>query len=494
MSRKQPAQRPAADKALVKGGTHHERHPPVSGTPHHDRQTPARGAPHHDWLAPVSQAAPCGPDLEYDHDFVVLFASAASRQDVQYGAFVGSPDPVNWSEVERDCRRLMLRTKDIRVAVLYSRCRTRLAGAAGLAEGTGLLAAWLQAFAGQVHPQSEDGDGDEHDAALEMRMNALQGLADPEGLLADVREIVLTKSTLARLQVRDVERAFAHPRATDALAPESVAQQLQDLRAQQPSAMTGFDDAIANLAAIGVWCAGHLADYQPDLSPLTRLLGKLGAPVPVTAAEPVGKSGEPVPAMNEPLEHDAAVRSDAVNVATAGMVPPEVAPTGVAPTGVAPTGVAPTGAAPTGDAPTGVTPTGAAPTGDAPTGVTPTGAAPIGVAPTGVTPTGVAPPGVTRASVESVSVPPVSVPPVRVPDHTPAQSVSAPVDRGAALALIRTARIWFETHEPSSPIPVLLKRAEHFVGKRYAETVGAIPAELLAQWEEAEAVAVGRDG
>jgi len=57
------------------------------------------------------------------------------------------------------------------------------------------------------------------------------------------------------------------------------------------------------------------------------------------------------------------------------------------------------------------------------------------------------------------------------------------VDRHAALELIREARHWFEQHEPSSPIPVLLRRAEQFVGKRYAEVVKAISPEMLAQWE-----------
>ena len=56
-------------------------------------------------------------------------------------------------------------------------------------------------------------------------------------------------------------------------------------------------------------------------------------------------------------------------------------------------------------------------------------------------------------------------------------------DRHAALNLIREARVWFEQHEPSSPIPVLLKRAERLVGKRYADVVTAIPLDLLTQWE-----------
>ncbi|AOJ95293.1 ImpA family type VI secretion system protein [Burkholderia multivorans] len=347
--------------------------------------------PHENWLAPLSKSAPCGPDLEYDHDFVVLFAGTAPRQDVQYGGFVGSPEPLNWSEIERDCRRLMARTKDMRVAVLYARCRTRLAGVEGLADGTGLLAAWLQAFPEQVHPRA-DIDDDRH-VALEMRTNALQALADPEGLLADVREIVLTRSTAARLQVRDVERAFAHPRPVDALAPDSVALQLQNLREQQPSTTKAFDDAIANLCAIDAWCATHLETSLPDFSPLVRLLRLFQV-----GDSPGGTRSDALPS----AEHEECEAP----------VPPVFA--------------------------------------DVPSRLDDTQTAAL-----------------TSTSV----VAPASL---------------APTDRQAALALICAARRWFETHEPSSPIPVLLARAEQFVGKRYVDVVKAIPTELLAQWEAAD--------
>lgn len=352
---------------------------------------PVTETPHEDWLAPLSESAPCGPDLEYDHDFVVLFAGTAPRQDVQYGAFVGSPDPLDWSEVERGCRRLMTRTKDMRVAVLHARCRTRLNGVAGLADGTGLLAAWLRLFPEHVHPQP-DADNDRH-AAREMRMNALQALADPEGLLADVREIVLTRSTVTRLQVRDVERAFAHPRPVDALAPDSVALQLRNLREQQPSTMKAFDDTISHLAAIDTWCATHLETSLPDFSPLIRLLRLFQA-------------GE---------------AQDHTRSATRPSAEPDEDGTPALPAFAEASPASP--AADDGQA--------AAPT--------------------------------SRSVVAPASV--------------------APMDRQAALTLIYTARRWFETHEPSSPIPVLLKRAEQFVGKRYVDIVNAIPAELLAQWE-----------
>lgn len=365
-----------------------------SAAPRKPGHASATDATHLDWLTPVIEHTPCGPDLEYDHDFVVLFAGAAPKPDVQYGAFVGSPAPLNWSELERNCRRLMQRTKDMRVAVLYARCRTRLTGAAGLAEGTALLAAWLQSFPDTIHPQvSAD---DDRGAAMEMRMNALQALADPDGLLDDVREIVLMKSTATRLQMRDVERAFAHPRPADALAPDSAIQQLQDLRTQQPAMMSAFIETISNLATIDAWCATHLETYLPNFSALIRLLQLLnmgGTSVETMSDVSSTPTGDDVPVdgCNAPSQDESSlIHSDSERGADTGS--------------------------------------------------------------------------------------PITIP----------STERTPMNRRAALTLIHTAREWFETNEPSSPIPVLLKRAEQFVGKRYAEAVKAIPADLLVQWEEAD--------
>ncbi|NPT37369.1 type VI secretion system protein TssA [Paraburkholderia xenovorans] len=342
----------------------------------------------HDWMAPVDAAAPCGIDLEYDPEFVVLAARMTAKQEAQYGDFVGSPEPVNWSDVDRDCRRLMVRSKDMRLAVLFARCRTRLSGAAGLAEGVGLLAAWLAAFPEQIHPQP--GVDADREAALEIRMNALQALTDADGLLADVREIALTKSTATRLQMRDIERAFAQPRPSDALAPESVTRQLEDLRSQQQGTLTGFDEAFASLAAIDAWSREHLGMHAPDLSTLTRLLRHVA-------------QGDARP-----------VRAKAGTVT-------------------------------------------------------------------------IDPPGVEQrvedATRDSPAAREAQTVHADIDMSAGERAGTAAVDRHAALELIRQAREWFEKSEPSSPVPLLLRRAELLVGKRYAEVVKAIPAELLVQWD-----------
>ncbi|MDR5823393.1 type VI secretion system ImpA family N-terminal domain-containing protein [Caballeronia sp. LZ043] len=327
-----------------------------------------------DWMTPLDPAAPCGVDLEYDPECVVLFAQAVARADAQYGDFVGTADPVNWSEVERDCRRLMQRSKDIRLAILFTRCRTRLAGGQGLADGLGVLSAWLSSYADTIHPQQ--GVDEDRDAAQEIRMNALQTLTDTNGLLADVRNIALMRSSAARLQVRDVERAFAQPRPNDALSAQSVKQQLRDLRIRQPETLAGFDLALHSLGLIDAWNREQLGAFAADLVPLKRVLERVVGEGPVERA---------VVELEEPEEAE---------------------------------------------------------------------------------------------KLEQASSPANSSP---LPDAPHVESTLP--GRDAALHAIRDARHWFEAHEPSSPIPVLLRRAERFVGKRYGEAVKAIPAAVLAEWE-----------
>jgi len=343
----------------------------------------------YDWMTPVDVDSPCGPDLEYDPEFVVLSSQLAARMDAQYGDFVGTPEPVDWGEAERDCRRLLLRSKDMRLAVLFTRCRTRLAASSGLAEGLTLLAAWLGAFPETVHPQP--GVDDDLDVASEIRMNALQTLTDTDGLMSDVREIALTRSSAARLQVRDVERAFAYPRPVDSLAPESVTRQIDDLRSRQPDALAGFEAALTSLECIESWCKGHLGVYQPDFSTLSRLLRRV--------------IGDAVTTVSVPQE-----------APCAEAIVPETSGGGVL-----------------------------------------AGSRHAGL------------PRMVASDTVALDAGTLSL-----------------RDRDEALDLIREARHWFEQHEPSSPIPVLLRRAEQFVGKRYADVVKAIPAELLEQWERQE--------
>lgn len=322
-------------------------------------------------LSPFSAAAPCGPSLEYDAEYAVLLARMSPRGDAQYGQFVGAPDAPNWAEVERDCRRLLLRTRDINLFVWLCRARTRLAQAPGLAQSQVLLAEALQTWPEAVHPQLVI-EG-ERDPAV--RANALAALADPEGLLSDVREIVIAANAARHLTVREVERAFAMPRSLEAASPEAMAQQLADLSAaasddaQTPLRLLA--QAAEAAAQIAAWAGQHLGQDAPSLHALVRLLA------------PFQRTGS--------------------------------------------------------------------------------------------------------------SAPPAAV--ATMPSLLPSWPASTPVGEGLAtrddiLRDIRTARRWFENHEPSSPVAVLLKQAERMTGLRFSQVADAIPLDLLRKWDADEEVSL----
>ncbi|MBJ3305240.1 type VI secretion system ImpA family N-terminal domain-containing protein, partial [Salmonella enterica subsp. enterica serovar Agona] len=133
---------------------------------------------------PVSAEQPCGPDPEYDPEYLLLFSRAAPQAEAQYGDFVSTPEAVNWPEIERDARRLLTRSKDIRVLILLLRSRIQQAGAQGLAEMLTQLAELSVIWSDALHPQLLTGEGASaesiEDAAL-ARSNALAALLDHEG-------------------------------------------------------------------------------------------------------------------------------------------------------------------------------------------------------------------------------------------------------------------------------------------------------------------------
>lgn len=230
--------------------------------------TRASGPGAADGLRPISAREPCGPNLEYDAEYAVLMGRLAPQADAQYGSFVDKPDMPDWAEVERDCRRLLLRTRDINILIWLLRCRTRVGGASGLRDVLAMLADVLERFPDAVHPQLEiEGEVDP-----EVRANALAALADPQGLLSDVRELVVSASTAFRLTVKDVERAFAVPRLTDALPADSVRQQLDDLRWRNNPHFDALRDSGVLLQRIERWSLVHLGEDAPALQPLGRLL------------------------------------------------------------------------------------------------------------------------------------------------------------------------------------------------------------------------------
>jgi type VI secretion system protein ImpA len=333
---------------------------------------------HKKLLEPIDPVQPCGLNLEYDPAFILLFASVEPKTEAQYGDFTSEPETVNWGEVSKDAETLLLRSKDIRLLLLWLRSQVNINGASGLAAGLSLLSNNLSQYPKDLYPRIElDGERDEF-----YRANALSALIDTTGLLNEIRQVYLSKSNAFRLQIRDVERSLAAPRPSDALPISNVVQQLNALYDTGSKELNALEDSSRLSKEIQSLANQQLPEFAPNLEPLIKLLSWFDAETPMTLqknglyrpnqnAEQMSQTSESSPCQQPP-------KNDIAQVFT----------------------------------------------------------------------------------------------------HThDAQSA-----RAEAQALIRQARLWFSSNEPSSPVILLLQQAENLIGKPFEQIFQAIPAELVEQW------------
>lgn len=222
-------------------------------------------------LAPVSDSAPCGDDLEYDLAFIELQNAATGKPEQQFGDKVIAGEAPEWRVVLAQSVALLERTKDLRVAALLMRSATRLDGVEGFVAAGRWLNELMQRHWPGLHP-ALDAD-DDNDPT--MRVNALQALADGGMLVADLREAtVATVRGLGPLRVRDIEQAMGAVAARteeSGLTQEQVSRGLAEALAQRPDVL---DAALL--------CASVVGDLQQtvndrcgrgdllDLTPLRR--------------------------------------------------------------------------------------------------------------------------------------------------------------------------------------------------------------------------------
>mgnify|MGYP000044073418 CR=1 FL=1 len=235
-----------------------------------------------DLIQPVPGGNPCGESLEYDADFIMLQSRLQPRAGAEYGHFIETPDPLNWAEIERDTRRLLTRSRDIRLIIVLIRCRLRVIGTEALAEGLAALYALLVTWPEALHPQlSDEGVFDPL-----IRANALTELDAPDGLLADLRQQMLPKAAGLQLSVHDVERAIQTPEAEGVLSGIALAAIKQNWLEQQAPAILALQQAWNYLQQL----IDHLSEYLGMDTPLfSGLKGLLKPFIYSDCAEPTHK-------------------------------------------------------------------------------------------------------------------------------------------------------------------------------------------------------------
>lgn len=235
------------------------------------------------WLQPLpDEGAPCGPDLEYDNDFLALSQAAAGKPETQFEAAV----PPDWRDVRERCEALMQRTRDLRIAVTWVRACLHLEGFVALAEGLRLLHGLLDTFWDTLHPLPDPDDGDPY-----ARMNALAVLRESEGAVGDVRRAVLfSQRGLGEVRVRAVEVALGLMTAREG-EPSFSRDQLQQILvaavAQDAALSQRPAQALAQLKSLAALVNDKAGtEAAPDFKPLQSIVHMLVGVMPaaVTSA------------------------------------------------------------------------------------------------------------------------------------------------------------------------------------------------------------------
>jgi type VI secretion system protein ImpA len=224
------------------------------------------------FLTPIQGESPCGPDLEYDNDFLALNQAAVGKLEQQFGDTVIPAVEPNWREVDQLAQALMLRTKDLRIVAWLTLANTYLHGVAEFASGLKLALTLCTDYWESVHPRLEiDGDTDPY-----LRMNAIAAFSGSEfsgedRLIQALRASALLKQP-AVITFRDAELAFANaPDATYSLS--QIETTFNEALAANNPALVAVTDAYAHYQALRALLDERISAAEaPDMDRLAGVL------------------------------------------------------------------------------------------------------------------------------------------------------------------------------------------------------------------------------
>ena len=276
-------------------------------------------------LSEAAESAPCGPNLEHDRAFFELEDAARGKPEQRIGNVFNKAEDPDWPKVAEIAQALLLRSKDLRIAVHLTRACSRTEGVPGLAAGLSLIHGLLERHWDGIYPLIEADQGDDPTE----RINALAPLADPYTLVKDLRDIALINSREhGQLLAREVEIALGRL-ASPAAAGGGPAKTLGEIHAQIAAAFasdrtvpSALRDAREHLRGIEMLVVDRVgADRAVDFKPLAQSLDSLldacdaalGVPG-VAAADDVGSDGSAMSGMRLSIQGQIGTREEAIRL------------------------------------------------------------------------------------------------------------------------------------------------------------------------------------
>jgi type VI secretion system protein ImpA len=226
-------------------------------------------------FAEIAEEPPCGPDLEYDPEFLILQEATLVKPEQQFGETIIPAELPDWRIVERMGLTLLARTKDLRIATILVRACVNNYGPVGLEQTLQLILLWLQQYWDEVHPRIDiNGERD-----LMLRVNALAQLSDTEALIADLRaSLVISPPGMGAIKLRELETLINDKimNGVSGSTYEQVIAALREAKHNSVPAVLALEQAREHLKVINQLLLNRLGDMDaPDLSALQQLLDLL---------------------------------------------------------------------------------------------------------------------------------------------------------------------------------------------------------------------------
>ncbi|MET0388963.1 MAG: type VI secretion system protein TssA [Polyangiales bacterium] len=220
-------------------------------------------------LAPISDASPCGEDLEYDPEFLSLAKQADPPPRTRLVGPDAPPEEPPWASILDQAIAMCGRTKDLRIAVILVKAAARCHGLGGLAQSLLILRTLIEQFWLPIHPPLDD-DGDPT-----TRINTLRSLCDRQGMLLFLRNIPLVQvAALGSYGLRELAPDPATAPTVDTSKVEAVFANC-DLATLQ-NTVNDLASGIADLHAIESWVTDQVGTYQAlSLEELTAVLEQM---------------------------------------------------------------------------------------------------------------------------------------------------------------------------------------------------------------------------
>lgn len=172
-------------------------------------------------LQPTLPEEPCGPDLQYDPDFISMESASQGKPEQQYGDTIIPAESPDWKEVKRLGLALLERSKDFRIACHLGRAMLATDGFAGFGDCLSLIRGYIEQYWENVHPQLDPEDDNDPTE----RVNIVASLSDKLTTVALLLDApVVSSSMLGKFSMRDVLVAKGEmPSQGEDPAPEMTA-------------------------------------------------------------------------------------------------------------------------------------------------------------------------------------------------------------------------------------------------------------------------------